>query len=216
MAVAHKTGKIGAMNNARQRPVYIAAAVLLVVGLAAWGGYRLAGRAKVTPEGLSAYAQGLELSRLSAAERAKALQRLAEMLNQLGWEERRKARLQRKTDRVFEQMNEQERGDFIDATLPTGFKQMLTSFEQLPEEKRRRAITNSLERLKKARDGDLPPGESSNRPPVLSPELQKHMFSTGLKTFYQQSSAQTKAEVAPLLEEMQRAMESGRFFQSRP
>ena len=128
----------------------------------------------------------------------------------------RKARLQRKTDRVFEQMTDQEKGDFIDATLPTGFKQMLTSFEQLPEDKRRRAITNSLDRLRKVRDGDLPPAEASNRPPVLSPELQKRMFSTGLKTFYQQSSAQTKAEVAPLLEEMQRAMESGRFFQNRP
>ena len=216
MAVAHKTGKIGAMNNARQRPVYIAMAVLLVVWLTAWIGYRLAGQAKVTPERLSAYTQGLDLNQLSATERAKALKRLAEMLNQLGWEERRKARLQRKTDRVFEQMTDQEKGDFIDATLPTGFKQMLTSFEQLPEDKRRRAITNSLDRLRKVRDGDLPPAEASNRPPVLSPELQKRMFSTGLKTFYQQSSAQTKAEVAPLLEEMQRAMESGRFFQNRP
>lgn len=201
------------MSNARQRPIWIAAAVLLAVWLVAWGGYRMAREAKVTPEKFSAFVNHLDLSRLSGEKRAKALQQLAAMMNQLPWEERRKTRLERKTDPLFAQMTEQEKSQFVEATLPTGLKQMLTSFEQLPEERRRRAITNALDRLKRARDGPLPPSEATNRPPALSPELQQRIFTTGLKTFYQQSSAQTKAEVAPLLEEMQRLMESGRFFQ---
>jgi hypothetical protein len=104
--------------------------------------------------------------------------------------------------------------------MPTGFKQMLTSFEQLPEEKRRKAIDDALRRLKEARGqlGAVPGGRNrggTNSPPVLSDELQARIRTIGLKAFYSQSSAQTKAELAPVLEELQRVMESGRMFHGR-
>ena len=174
----------------------------------------------MTAEKVKAYATSVDISKLSGAARAKALQELADKLNALSLEERRKARMEREAWSWFDRMTEEEKAGFIEATMPTGFKQMLTAFEQLPEEKRRKAIDDSLRRLREARDqGATGPGPGSrggtNSPPVLSDELQARMRAIGLKTFYSQSSAQTKAELAPLLEELQRVMESGRPFRGR-
>jgi hypothetical protein len=102
--------------------------------------------------------------------------------------------------------------------MPSGFKQMLTAFEELPEDKRRRSIEDAVTRLKKAQTEVLARavimgggGKDTNTPPI-SEELQAKIRTIGLKTFYSQSSAQTKAELAPVLEDLQRVMESGRAF----
>jgi hypothetical protein len=158
----------------------------------------------------------VDLSKLSGDARTKAIKRLAEMMNALSVEERRKARLERLSAGWFEQMTEEEKAWFIEATMPTGFKQMLTAFEQLPEDKRRRTVDDALRRLREAQArlqaGEDDPNAGTNGPPPLSPELQGKIRTIGLKTFYSQSSAQTKAELAPVLEELQRVMESGRPF----
>jgi hypothetical protein len=201
------------MTNPRYRPLVIAGVALATVWLIAWAGYRIAGSQRMTAEKFTAFAGGLDLNKLEAEKRARALRELADRLNRLPAEERRKVRMGRgRSDRLFDQMTEEEKGNFIDATMPTGFKQMLSSFEQLPEDKRKLAINRAVKQLRSAHEGDMAGPDGGGRPPEVSPELQKKIVSTGLKTFYLNSSAQTKAEVAPLLEEIQRAMEGGRLF----
>jgi len=207
-----------AMHNPR-RTFYIAAVVLAGVWLIAASGYVIAQKSKMTAEKLRRYVLSIDLGKLSGAERAKALAALADKINALSPEERRNWRRSGEWRTWFTQMTEAEKERLLDATLPSGFKQMLSSFEQLPDAKRRRAIDDAMKQLREGRESPLnrEPGQDAdlygtNGPPVLSPELEAKIRATGLNTFYSESSAETKAEVAPLLEELQRQMESGRLI----
>ncbi len=206
--------------NPRQRPLVLAVASLILVWLIAVAGYQISRNSKMTADKVRAYAQSVDLSRLQGEARAKAIRELIRRLNALSPEERRMARLERLWARWFEQMTEDEKGLFIDETMPTGLKQMLTAFEELPVEKRRKALDDALKGLREAQERmrESEPGmtrTAANAPPDLSDELRDKAIKTGLKTFYSESSAQTKAEMAPLLEELQRMMESGRLFRGR-
>lgn len=197
-----------------------AALGLIVIWGLSFAGYKISTNLKMTAEKVRAYIASVDLSRLSPADRARALKALADKLNRLSREERQQLRLGRFGEGWFEQMTEEEKSAFVEATLPTGFKQMITAFEELPADKRRRTIDDALKRLREASASapggaeGMPGGSGVNRPPI-SPELEAQVRTIGLKTFYSQSSAQTKAELAPVLEELQRAMESGRMMRGR-
>ena len=207
------------MVSQRQRAVIWAAAAIVGIWGVAIAGYLIARNAKVTAEKVRDYVESVDLSKLSGAARAKAIRELADKINALSLEERQRMRMSRTAYWWFEQMTEEEKGQFIDATMPTGFKQMIAAFEQMSEEKRRKAIDDALRRLHESNDrpraGQIVMQAGTNRPPPISEELQMKVRTIGLKTYYSQSSAQTKAELAPLLEELQRVMESGRGFRGR-
>jgi hypothetical protein len=201
------------MSTPRQRTILRAAVALVAIWVLAIASYTLAQNARVTPEQVQAYVESVDFSHLSPAERAAAISRLAAMLNALTLDERQQLRLNRSAYRWFEQMTEDEKGHFLETTMPTGFKQMLSAFEQLPPDKRERVVADAVKQMKAAEEklaagGQLPPDPNGL---ALSPELQEKVTKIGLQSYYSQSSAQTKAELAPLLEEMQHLMENGRW-----
>ncbi len=194
-----------------------AVAAIVGIWLVAWAGHAFFNHLKVTAEKVKAYVESVDLAKLSGAARAKALRDLEEMLNKLSYEERQRLRIERTAYGWFTQMTEEEKGQFIEATMPTGFKQMITAFEEMPEDKRKRTVDGAIRRLREQRERAASGeggGPGTNGSPI-SPELEAKVRTIGLKSFYGESSAQTKAELAPLLEELQRSMESGRPFRGR-
>ena len=102
-------------------------------------------------------------------------------------------------------MTDGEKEWFLEATMPTQIKQSLAAYEAMPPDQRQKVIDGALKNLR-----EQPAGNGPNPSTTLSPELEAKVRTEGLKTFYSESSAQTKAELAPLLNELQLQMENGR------
>jgi len=151
----------------------------------------------------------INLGQLNAADREKSLRSLMDEINALSPEERKIYRQDGKWKLLFNELNEEEKSAFIEGTMPGGFKQALAAFEQLPPEKRKRTIDEALKQL---RENANPQNLTGTNELVIDADLQKKMVNVGLKTYYSESSAQTKAELAPMLEEMQKMMEQGKLF----
>lgn len=209
--------------NPRQRLLLVSVAVLAIAWAVALGGFLWSRAAKVTPERIAAYLRTLDWKSLSPDQRAAAIRKLADWLNTLSPEDRRKARMDPRFRDLFRDFSMEDKEAFLELTIPTGLNQMLAAFEQMPEERRRRAIGESIRRLREARErgegmegprGLGGPGGPGG-PPDVSPELQEKVVKMGLKSFYENSSADLKVEVSPLLEEIQRSMENGRIFRPR-
>jgi len=204
----------------RRRLLLLASLALGLAWAVAYGGFALARGFKVTPERIARFLQSTDFAKLNPQQRIQALRRLAEMLNRLSPEDRRAARMEGEFRKFFQELSVAEKGEFLELTVPTGFNQMLLAFEQMPEDRRRRAIADSVRRLRAARERpaegeERPLEEGTNRPPELTPELQEKVVTLGLKSFYEGGSPDVKAEMAPLVEELQQTLERGRFFRER-
>lgn len=209
------------MLNPRQKFLAMAAISLVGLWVVVWAGHWYFETVKMTADKVQAYMESVELNKLTGAARAEAILELEAKLNALSYEERQRLQTRHLLNRWFAEMTDAEKAQFIEATMPTGIKQMINAFEQLPEDKRRQAIDDAMKNLRAAENGSPTSGTNAppngtNAPPPISPELEAKIRTIGLKAFYSQSSAETKAEAAPLLEELQRVMESGRGRRQQP
>jgi hypothetical protein len=198
--------------------VAYSAIAIVAIWAFALTGRSLARNSQMTADRVRAYVESVNLSKLSAEDRAGALRKLAEKFSALSVEERRRAQFEQVAKDWLDQMTEEEKEKFLEATMPAGFQQMLASFQQLPEEKQRQIVADALRQLRETAVSIQTEGGTSlgtNTLPRVNGELLAQVRTMGLEGFYTQSSAQTKAELAPMLEELQRVMESGRPFRGR-
>ena len=172
----------------------------LVAGITWW-----ARHSKPTPESVAAYIDGHDLEGRSPKDRQKVIENVADQLSRLGFQERRESRAQRRPDKFFQHLTPEEQAFFLDRTLPAGFKQMMEAFNKMDPEKRKQFVEKAIADMRQGREvdgGDRPP------PKLDDPNVQK-IVDTGLKSFYNEASAETKMDLAPLIEEMQANLQRG-------
>lgn len=174
-----------------------AAAALIAIWAIAASGIWLLKKSTPTAESVAAQMESAGLSGQSSAERSVTIGKVAERLNRLDFEERQKLRRQKTPQTFFTSLTEAERLDFLDRTLPAGFQQMMEAFNRMEPAKRRKMVERALAGMERE---DRPP-------PDLDDQMTQKMVDQGLRSFYNDASAETKLDLAPLIEQMQVRMQ---------
>ncbi len=159
---------------------------------------------KPTPESVMRYLDAHPVAGVPARERGKTMEKVATQLNQLAYEERREVRMSKRLDGFFRALAPEEQTRFLDLTLPTGFKQMMEALNKMTPQKRKQFVTKALEDMKK-REGEEPPEDRKE----MDGNAQK-IIDQGFRSFYSDASAEVKMDVAPLIEQLQKNLQSVR------
>lgn len=177
-------------------------ALLLVWGVA-WGLMRWAGAARPTPEKVKAFVAEHDLSTIEDPEqRKRIIGELATLLNGLEPSEVRELEENAERDPrrdFFRDLSPEEQFYFLERRVGRAFQQMMQSFNEMEREERKKIVDRSLKRMQEERGG---PGRLEE----ADPEIADKITQAGLKAYYEDANAETKLDLAPLLEEMQRSM----------
>ena len=176
--------------------------LLIVIWVVVGGVILWARAAKPTPESVTNYLAQHPVQDQTPKQRGEVLDNVAKQLNQLSYEERREVRMSRKLDGFFRGLNPEEQNRFLDLTLPTGFKQMMDALNKMTPEKRKAFVNKALEDMKKHEGEELPEDRKQ-----MDATGQK-IIDEGFRSFYSDASADVKMDVAPLIEQLQRNLQS--------
>ncbi len=192
-----------------------AAAALLLVWVGVWGLMKVAGVFEVTPEKVLLFVEEAPIGDLVGQEERRAwLDKVASMVNQLDFEQRREFREGNAERRsggedeggapvFWDELSRDERLYFVDLTMGTAFKQMMKGFNEMAPEERKRFVARAREDM--GRRGGDPEMERLERE---DEEMYDKIVNEGMESYYRDASAETKRDLAPLMEEMQRLMKN--------
>jgi hypothetical protein len=167
---------------------------LVVAGIIHW-----AHSAKPTPEKLIGYVSAHPVDGRSPAQRGKVIDAVAEQMNQLEYEQRRDIRVNRRLDAFFKSLTPPEQDRFLDLTIPAGYKQMMEAFNKMAPEKRKLMVVKAMEQIKERAIDEAQPN-------MEDPHVRK-MIDQGFQSFYSDASAETKLDLAPLIEQIQKNLQ---------
>ncbi len=197
---------------AKKRAILQALVFLAVVWALVSGIRAIAGSQRVTSEKIAEAIEARPLDDWSelaaapdagqAAERDAHLQEVAGLFNRLDFAEREKAREQRIGEEFFRRLSNPEKERFIDLTIEQSMKTFMTALDALPAKERRRYVERGLREIEEGRTE-----EEMQRARELSEDLLARISEEGMKAYFEEASADTKLDLAPLMEAMNELMQ---------
>ena len=192
------------MFTGRNALFWKAGLALAIVWAFVWGTFQITGRLKPTPEKVAAFAEDNPLSEIeNPEERRRVIGKIASMLNQMEPSDIRRLAEEGGEDprrEFFEEMTPEEQRFFMEKRIGKAFEQMMTAFNEMEREERKKVVERTLKQMR----SDNARSDGLQRLEETDPEIADRIVNEGLKAYYQSANAETKLDLAPVLEEMQK------------
>ena len=195
------------------RRIYIqCGAILLVVWLTVWGVRSYAATRQITAERVNqeiARARFEDWSTLEsipsgadAKKRDINLRNIAAMVNRLDFQEREKNRANRTGEEFFRKLTNAEKTKFIELTIVESMSRFMESLDAMKPDDRKKFVEQGLKAI---REGQTE--AEMARADKLGADLLDRISQEGMKAYFEKSSADTKLDLAPLMEAMNETMQ---------
>lgn len=160
-----------------------------------------------TPEkvnSLMATAPWLDGAPATGEARKKYLDDIIANVNRLDFDQRRTMREEGRDigQRFFDSLTKEERGRFLEETIEHHFKSVMKAFNQMPRDERQRLVKQSMNDMNR----NQPDGSNMEKLKRDDEEVFDKVVEKGLGAYYEDASAETKLDLAPLMEQMQQRL----------
>jgi DNA-directed RNA polymerase specialized sigma24 family protein len=149
--------------------------------------------------------KGESVNQTQAAEREKKIKALAEVVNQLDFNEREKNRNNHEVENFFRRLSPSEKRQFVDLTVRESMTKFMEALDALPAEERKRFVQQGLREVTEGRTGD-----DLARVQEMGPDVLDRITSEGMRAYFEKASADTKLDLAPLMQSINEVMQGMR------
>jgi len=177
--------------------------ILVLIWLCVWAGSAWFGKKKATSDKIVALIDTTDFADWSKEEgsseeaqrRREILENIGNSMNRLDLREREKLHESGRGMVMFRRLSGKERKYFVDLTLTESMKRMMEAFDQMDRRERQKMVERSLKTMRSGATG-----EDIMTLDEKDPELVNQIIEQGLKSYYQEASAETKMDLAPLMD----------------
>jgi len=178
-----------------------------------WGVRTWAGSRKITAEKVEREIVAADLEDWSGGkgqsdypgEREREIRRIAGMINRLDFQEREKNRENRTAEEFYRKLDPEERSLFVDLTLMESMNRFMAAMDGLKPAERKRFVKQALQEIDEGRTA-----EEMARAEALGDDLLDRISEEGMRAYFSKAGADTKLDLAPLMEAMNEVMQGMR------
>jgi len=201
--------------------IFRAVIILALVWACVWGIRSYAGSKRITAESIDRQVAAAKFQDWSnnptvpnaaeAKRREKELREIAANVNLLDFQEREKNRDNRSGENFFRILSPSEKSLFVDLTIVESMSRFMQALDAMKPEQRKSFVERGLKEIQQGRTK-----EEMERTEQLGADLLDRISQEGMSAYFEKSSADTKLDLAPLMEAMNETMQGLRGTEFGP